>query len=420
MKILSSLVASARASGLFRRLLLAAVAIFGAASARATSIPLHSFNGSDGAYPYAGLVQSSDGNFYGTTERGGASDFGTVFKITSGGSLTALYSFSGSDGNYPRAGLVQGSDGNLYGTTTLGGANGGGTVFKITSAGSLTTLYSFGGADGFYPYGLMQGSDGNFYGTTESGGTGFGTVYKITSGGNLTMLYSFSGSDGAGPHAGLVLGKDGNLYGTTAFGGANGGGTVFKITSSGSLTTLHAFTEGGHANPQGALVQGSDGNFYGTTDDVGSDTGIGTVYKITPGGDFTVIHSFNGLDGGNPQAALLQGTDGNFYGTTYAGGPNASAAGTVFRITPDGNLTTLYSFSGSDGANPACALVQGSDGSFYGTTQQGGAHAAGTVFMLTVYPANTDQCKDGGWMNFLFPHRFKNQGDCIQSANTGK
>ncbi|MDQ5872659.1 MAG: hypothetical protein M3547_10715, partial [Acidobacteriota bacterium] len=148
----ASLVASAHARGLFGWLILAAIAIFGAASARADSVPLYSFNGSDGAAPLAGLVQGSDGNFYGTTASGGASDAGTVFKITSGGSLTTLYNFSYSDGATPRAGLVQGSDGNFYGTTASGGASDAGTVFKITSGGSLTTLYNFSYSDGWSPY----------------------------------------------------------------------------------------------------------------------------------------------------------------------------------------------------------------------------------------------------------------------------
>ena len=389
----------------------------------ANSIPLYSFSAGDGANPYAGLVQGNDGNFYGTTLFGGASGYGTVFKITAAGSVTTLYNFSNSDGSAPYAGLVQGSDGNFYGTTAQGGASSYGTVFKITPGGSLTALHSFSYyGDGAVPYaGLVQGNDGNFYGTTFYGGDGGGgTVFKITSGGSLTTLYSFSGNDGSSPRAGLVQGTDGDFYGTTVFGGPSGGGTVFRITSGGSLTTLYSFSAGGHANPEGALVQGGDGNFYGTTDDVGSDTDIGTVFKITPGGSLTTLHSFNYSDGQYPEAALVEGSDGNFYGTTNNGGAFAASWGTVFKITSGGSLTTLYSFSGSDGANPSCALVQGSDGNFYGTTNGGGAGGGGTVFKITVYPANRDQCKDNGWMNFIYPRTFKNQGDCIQFVETGK
>ena len=432
------LVASARARGLFGWLLFAAVAIFGVASAQATSIPLYSFNGSDGLNPFAGLVQGRDGNFYGATLRGGTGGMGTVFKITSGGTLNTLHSFSNDgDGEGPFAGLVQGSDGNFYGTTigenVSGGASNSGTVFKITPGGSLTTLYNFSSvgwqqnfanSDGAYPYaGLVQGSDGDFYGTTLRGGaSGAGTVFKIASGGSLTTLYIFNYTDGAYPYATLVQGRDGNFYGTTFQGGPGASsidpryGTVFKITSGGSLTTLYSFTEGSDGRlPRAGLVQGSDGTFYGTT----SSGGGGTVFKITSGGSLTTLHVFNFVDdGGDPTDVLVQGSDGNFYGTTSEEGPGQY--GTVFKITAGGSLTTLYSFNGSDGGFPYAGLVQGSDGTFYGTTYGGGASGVGTVFKITVYPANKDQCKDNEWMNFIYPRTFNNQGDCIQFVNTGK
>ena len=201
-------------------------------------------NCADGESPRAGLVQASDGNFYGTTENGGANNCapyygcGTVFKITSSGALTTLHSFARSDGAYPGAGLVQASDGNFYGTTYVGGTNNYGTVFKITPQGTLTTLHSFDGSDGANPAdGLLQASDGNFYGATSYGGAsndcygGCGTVFKITSSGTLTTLHSFAGSDGANPPARLVQASDGNLYGTTYVGGADGRGTVFRLVT---------------------------------------------------------------------------------------------------------------------------------------------------------------------------------------------
>jgi len=213
-----------------------------------TFTTLYSFcsqtNCTDGFVPVAGLIQGTDGKFYGTTEYGGASNAcwsgnhavgcGTVFEITPNGALTT-YSFNGADGAYPYAGLAEGTDGNFYGTTSFGGANGHfGTVFKITASGMLTTLHSFDGTDGEAPAaGPVQATslDGNFYGTTTSGGAyGAGTLFKITPGGTLTTLYSFDGKDGEWPYAGLVQATDGNFYGTTAFGGADGGGTVFKIT----------------------------------------------------------------------------------------------------------------------------------------------------------------------------------------------
>jgi uncharacterized repeat protein (TIGR03803 family) len=279
--------------------------------------PLWQFNGFNGLNPEAGLVQGSDGNFYGTTYVGGANyydpgvnnGYGTVFKITPQGTLTTLYNFCDqpgcADGLGPQAGLVQGSDGNFYGTTAYGGtqtncAAGCGTVFRITSQGTLTTLYNFcdqpGCADGLGPQAsLVQGSDGNFYGTAYWGGTnGYGTVFKITSQGMLTTLCQFNGANGWNPRAGLVQGSDGNFYGTTEGGGTNSIGTVFKITSQGTLTTLWQFNGSDGTSPFGSLVQGSDGSFYGTTW-FGGTNGLGTVFKITPQGALTTLYQFGGF-----------------------------------------------------------------------------------------------------------------------------
>jgi uncharacterized repeat protein (TIGR03803 family) len=221
-----------------------------------------------------------------------------------------------------------------------------GTVFKITANGSFTSLISFSGSDGIGPGGgLVQGTDGNFYGTTEYGGThgllydGYGTVFKMTTNGTLNTLYSFTGGgDGANPAAGLVQGADGNFYGTAEYGGTNDSGTVFKIMTNGTLSTLYSFTGGGDgANPAAGLVQGTDGNFYGTTEyggaykDQSGDT-FGTVFKITSGGTLTTVYSFTGgSNGAYPNSALVQGTDGNFYGTTSAGG--AHGDGAIFRLS---------------------------------------------------------------------------------------
>ncbi|HEY3915536.1 MAG TPA: choice-of-anchor tandem repeat GloVer-containing protein [Verrucomicrobiae bacterium] len=352
---------------------------------------LYSFvNGANGAYPEDALVQGSDGNFYGTTEYGGAVSNGAVFKITSGGSLTTLYSFTnGIDGSTPVAGLVQGSDGNFYGATEFGGTNKLGTLFKMSAGGSVTPLYSFtNGTDGLYPGAtLLLGTDGNFYGTTEHGGDapgiGDGTVFKMDPGGLFTPLYSFTGNDGSVPLGSLVQGSDGNIYGATFYGGSNGAGVIFKISSGGTFTHLYSFTGGKDgANPPGALVQGSSDNFYGTTETHGAGFG-GTVFSITTGGSLTTLYSFtNNNDGEFPYAGLVPGSDGNFYGTTYAGGSNGY--GTVFKITPGGSLTSLYSFTnGMDGANPEASLVQGNDGNFYGTASIGGTSGDGTVFKIT-------------------------------------
>jgi len=285
-----------------------------------------------------------------------------VYKITSAGTLTPLWQFGSlpndADGRSPYAGLVQGSDGNFYGTTQFGGTNnpitdaGNGTVFKITPSGSLNPLWQFGSlsnnADGRDPCGaLVQGSDGNLYGTTLGGGAyNMGTVFKITSLGTLTPLWQFTGgADGKWPVAGLAQGSDGNFYGTTQAGGPNGVGTVFKITQMGTLTPLWQFGSlsndadgGGGLCPP--LVQGSDGNLYGTTayggTNFGGSYGGGTAYQITPAGTLTVMWQFgifpNPANGFSPLAGLVQGTDGSFYGTTTRGGTN-SVDGTVFKLT---------------------------------------------------------------------------------------
>ena len=351
---------------------------------------VYSFSGGDGANPYAGLIQGSDGNFYGTTYGGGANGDGSVFVLTPNGEETVLYSFAGgtTDGANPYGGLLQGIDGNFYGTTVNGGANGYGTVFEVTPGGAETVLYSFAGGtgDGAGPQaGLILGSDGNFYGTTLNGGaSGSGAVFKVTPGGAETLVYSFAGGtgDGAAPQAGLIQGSDGNFYGTTANGGATGSGTVFKLAPDGTETLLYSFAggNGDGAFPYAGLIQGSDGNFYGTTIR-GGTAGLGCVFEITPSGSETVLYFFSD---GTPVAGLIQASDGNFYGTTVNGG--ATGFGSVYEFTPGGTETLLYSFGGGsdDGAYPYAALIQGTDGALYGTTHDGGANGDGTVFKVTL------------------------------------
>jgi len=259
-----------------------------------TLTTLHTFSGNDGANPYDRLAQGTDGSFYGTTQSGGsgAYGYGTVFKITPGGNLTSLHSFAGTDGDMPFAGLTEGTDGSFYGTTAYGGASGYGSIFRITPAGALTPLHTFAASDGDHAFGgLIQATDGNFYGTTESGGSNLkGTIYKITPAGALTTLYSFCSqtncSDGANPYAGFVQGTDGKLYGTTELGGTinsncpQGCGTVFSITRSGTLTTLHRFSWSDGAGPVDDLLQDTDGRFYGTTF---YGLNAGTVYRLSLG-----------------------------------------------------------------------------------------------------------------------------------------
>jgi uncharacterized repeat protein (TIGR03803 family) len=398
-----------KASAVF--LLCAATAIVAPAQ---TFNTLVSFDGTDGGNPYAGLLQGTNGNFYGTTARGGTgincnvdAGCGTLFEITPSGTLTT-FSFDGTDGGYPYTGLTLATDGNFYGTTKSGG--GYGTVFIISPAGKLTTIYSFcrGGlpcTDGAYPSGLTQAINGNFYGTTAAGGEydeGQGTIFKITSTGALTTLYSFckraNCTDGTSPFAGLVQATDGNFYGTTMGGGANcvsngNCGTVFKITPGGKLTTLYSFcaqpncTDG--MEPVAPLVQASNGNFYGTTSSGGTNA-FGTVFDITAAGNLTTLYSFCSeplcADGANPYAGLVQATDGNLYGTTVVDGGGGGGGGTIFEITPTGVFTSLYSFclqlDCPDGDEPYAGLLQATNGTFYGTNAFGGSND-GTVFSLS-------------------------------------
>src|ERR1039457_6636527 len=270
--------------------------------------------------------------------------------------LTTIHRFCSQsgcpDGLQLVAGLVQATNGDLYGTTSGGATNSAGTIFKITPGGTLTTLYSFCSqtncADGAYPYaGLVQLANGDLYGTTYSGGNNYnGTVFKITPTGTLTTLYRFCSqtncTDGEGPYAGLVQAANGDFYGTTEYGGTNGeyGGTVFKITPSGALTTLYSFCSQTNCadgtEPKAGLVQAADGEFYGTTFSGGANGYGGTVFKITPSGSLTTLYSFcsqggtSCTDGEAPYAGLVQDTNGDFYGTTYGGANNG---GTVFRLS---------------------------------------------------------------------------------------
>ena len=384
--------------------LLLCAALTGASSAQ-TFTKLVDFNGTNGAFPYyMSLQQGADGNLYGTASQGGASGNGTLFKITPNGSLTTLHSFDGSsDGAFPTDTLVQASNGNFYGTTNGGGLGGGGTVFKVTSTGKLTTLYSFSCdqtsclAGGVLWAGLVQGKDGNFYGNTNEGSpNGGGTVFKVTPTGTLTTLYSFCSLtncvDGRNPTAAMVQGNDGNFYGTAA-GGSNNFGLVFKLTPAGARTTIYNLQATDGQGIFGALIQATNGLFYGTAEARGT-TDNGTVFKVTAGGQYATLYSFciktNCSDGSSPLGALVQGSDGNFYGTTEFGGANGGTfgSGTIFKLTPAGVLTTLYNFCAetncTDGSRPSGGLMQDTNGKFYGTTNAGGTSDEGTTFSLDV------------------------------------
>lgn len=326
-----------------------------------------------------------------------------MFRITTNGVFTNLFTFAGTNGNDPVSGLRLGTNGLFYGTTQQGGSNNFGTVFKITGDGALTTLFCFNGTNGALPVaGLTLGSDGAFYGATAGGGTnagrfdnGCGTVFKITADGTFTSLVSFDSTNGNQPIGTLALGSDGSFYGTTFGGGTtfnstnDGLGTVFKVTTNGILTSLVSFNGTNGSLPQfGGLIQGSDGAFYGTTSGNFIPGQRGTVFKVTTNGMLTTLVTFTFNNGSDPRGGLVQASDGAFYGTTIGGGTNGGW-GTVFKLTANGVFTTLIDFDSND-TSPQGGMIQGSDGTFYGTT--GGLNApdyAGTVFRLCVPSASS-------------------------------
>jgi len=307
---------------------------------------LHSFSraGLEGRFPRGGLARDLAGNLFGTTSAGGSSGLGVVFKVDSTGRESVLHSFTGSptDGASPYAGLILDSAGNLYGTTTSGGASNFGTVFKVDAAGKETVLYSFlGYPDGANPFGgLARDRSGNLYGTTfyggsyeRCGGFGCGTVFKLDATGSEKVLHSFTSYDGNWPYAGLVLDTSGFLYGTAQEGGAHSSGTVFKLNTSGKFTLLFSFTGGADGGrPFAGVVLDDAGNLYGTTSR-GGTTDSGVVFELSTDRKETVLHSFTGLtDGAYPFAGVTADTAGNLYGTTEGGDP--WRAGVVFKLSP--------------------------------------------------------------------------------------
>ena len=368
--------------------------------AQAQSNVLHTFgvSPSDGATPVARLVRDAAGTLYGTTSAGTSpSTKGVVFKLRQTGAYTILHSFTGmggtptNDGATPVAPLVRDNAGNLYGTTQLGGSSDMGVVFQLSPTLSgpyiYTTLHSFSGADGATPQaGLIRDSAGNLYGTTSAGGSGVGVVFQLTPNGDgtysYTTLHSFSVTDGATPQAGVIRDGAGNLYGTTSAGGS-GVGVVFQLNLTTSVvTTLHSFTGGTNgATPQAGLFRDNAGNLYGTTS-AGGSSNNGVVFKFqfttATSGIYTTLYSFSGVDGATPEAELVRDLALNFYTTTSAGG--ASGKGVVFKLP---FYLSLYGFGGADGAYPVAGLVRDAAGTLYGTTSAGGANGVGVVFKLS-------------------------------------
>ncbi len=298
-----------------------------------------------------------------------------------------LYSFTGqnSSGQPQYVVPIQGRNGKLYGTNA-GASGGSGSIFEISTAGLERQVYTFG-ADGTNPYaGLALATDGNFYGTTAYGGsTNNGVLFKISASGAYTVLHEFAGgSDGANPVAAPTEASDGSLYGPSL--GTNGASTIYKYTPSGAFSTILNLTPSQGVYAVGALLEGIDGNLYGSAEQ-GGDGGCGTLFKVSKSGSVLWSYSFQCNDtGSSPWAALIQGTDGNFYGTTIYGGPGQQC-GTVFRLKPNGSVSDVYAFKNiPDGCQPFGGITQGTDGNLYGTTFGGGKGAnggGGTIYQLT-------------------------------------
>lgn len=347
---------------------------------------LYNFAGgsSDGQYPSAEVTLDSSGNIYGTTDGGGAYSEGTLFKLTSSGTESLLHSFgaSSSDGQIPDGKVFFDASGNMYGTTNYGGS-GNGTLWELAAGGTYSVLHIFGSNEGSFIRGpLVEDKNGNLYGTALFGGAnGDGSVfeYNITSA-TLTVLHSFDNTDGEFPEHGVVMDKNGNLYGVTAFGGSGGEGTVYEIASNGTFSTLHNFssdTNGGFL--YGAPAIDKKGNIYGSTASYGANN-AGTVFKLAPDGTLTTLYSFTGgADGGSPEGDMLL-VGKNLYDAATSGGANGG--GGIFRVTLKGKETMLQSFATATGNGYSAGLTK-SGKKLYGTTADGGSNGYGVVFSMT-------------------------------------
>ena len=384
-------------------MMIAATILFAVTAASAqTYTPLYSYPqtdvGDSGITWPSVLSQGQDGELYSTIQTNGAYNFGSVYKITTTGQYMLIYNFCAegspcaTTGGYPTGGVTLGWDGNLWGTTEDGGKDAAGTVFKVTPAGTLTLIYPFTNTkdDSAPNFTVLQGQDGNIYGVSEEQYDGqYGSFFKLTTKGKISP-YPFSYTNGDSPSL-PAQGNDLNFYGTTQAGGDTscgefGCGVVYKATSAGKITVLHEFT--GYVSstnfdgsrPIGTLVQGPDGDFYGTTYTGGANN-LGTVFKVSASGTYTLLHSFAGVptDGSYPIAGVTVGTDGNLYGTTSNGG--TVNYGAIYEITPAGKETVLYSFCAvacTNGFSPTTPMVLHTDGNFYGNTA--GSSLGGSVF----------------------------------------
>lgn len=344
----------------------------------------------------------------GLSQTSGYNKRGTIFTISSDGSLATLYNFNeGINGSMPKGSLVQDGDGSLYGVTSRCGSDGMGTLFKFNGLDDgLTKLVDFNSHLGAGPTGsLIIGFDGALYGMTNTGGTNdVGTIFKCATDGNMTILASFNHTNGAYPLGSLKQDKEGNLYGMTRLGGENEKGVLFKYTVSGNLVVLHSFTGQDGSQPEGNITIDKDSLLYGLTTSGGSEDG-GVIFRCTASGRYNLLTSMNKETGTNPNGSLIKDTNGYFYGTAISGG--AAGLGTLFRLSDSGKVTVLKNFNDTNGANPMGNLTIASDGNIYGVTKSGGlvsgtgvifkyAIASGTMESIYEFPYSSAQLAQGG------------------------
>lgn len=394
----------------FAKFILTALAAWPLGASAQSFEVLQYFNNANGSRSLTPPIVASDGNLYGATLQGGTHSLGVIYKLTPRNELTTLYTFCSqtncADGSLPEFGPIQGKDGNLYGTTTNGGAHDLGEVYKLTLSGELTVLHSFCHcAEGWDGDGLVEDGEGGFYGTTLEGGANlFGAIFHLTGQGKLTVLYSYcesqpgcvSAFNNNGEAKPLILGPDGNIYGITSTGGyryflcsPGGCGTIFRITPQGEFSVVHSFCSLDHCadgNEPQWLILGSDGNFYGTTALGGFGATGGTVFQLTTRGVLNTLHTFTAGQGSTGSAPydLVQGTNGMLYGITFYGGNEerrcpSTGCGALFSLTTSGDFESLHSFDGSDGFTPA-GVVQSSETTLTGTTSYGGERGYGVIF----------------------------------------
>jgi uncharacterized repeat protein (TIGR03803 family) len=361
------------------------------ASAQTYTI-LYTFQGgTDGGFPQGGLYRDSSGNLYGITNTAGnrndCNDYGcgTVYKLDPSGQLTVLHTFTGGVDGWPNAtwgSLIPDQNGNLYGMASIGGLHDNGTDFRITPSGAFTVVHTFPSSpnDGEGPQFTLyrDPATGLIYGTTFNGGANsYGAVYVLTKAGfgSDAVLHSFTFGDGAFPQGSVTEDGSGNIYGTAGQGGTGNCGVAFKMRNNGTgYTVLHNFTCAPDGYFPGSVVVDAQGNMYGGTQEGGDPNacpffGCGIIFKISPSGQETILHTFRNSEGAVPNELMFD-SHGLLWGTTAGGG--AHDQGTIFTITTDGTYTDVYDFEGGmQGGVPYAGLIEDSQGNFYGTVGGG-------------------------------------------------